>query len=87
MDHAIAYTPTEDAYLDDILAAILEPEDGQLIQVLYVQQADGVVRAFVGAPMSEKDLHQVQGIALGEIVAVELSDGSDDEFDGPRCTR
>lgn len=87
MDHGPAHIA--DDYLDDLLSPILDPEDGQLIQVLYLQQEDGTIQAFVGAPMTIEQLRQVKALALGEVVAVELCDGSEDEEwatdHGSRC--
>lgn len=68
-----------DCDFENLIRPLLEPEDGDFLQVLYVQLTDGTLIPFIGAPMLEEDLATVQGIGLGEYIQIE--DEEDFDYD------
>lgn len=63
-----------DEDFDQMIRPLLEPEDGDVLQVLYLKLANGMLVPFIGAPMAEKEWENIDSIGRGEYIQVEGAD-------------
>lgn len=68
---------------DQMIRPLLQPEDGDVLQVLYLRLSNGAILPFIGAPMAEEDWEKIEGIGRGEFVQIEGADDFDFDFDEP----
>lgn len=79
-------TPSNDTFdpetfFERILTPILSPDDGTMLQVVYVKMKDGSKHPLIGAPMPEKDWQQIEQLEEGEVVQIDLRGYEDSEAD------
>lgn len=66
---------------DQMIRPLLAPEDGDVLQVVYLKLASGAVVPLIGAPMSEEEWESVEGIGRGEFVQIDAIEGFDFDLD------
>lgn len=74
---------------DQMIRPLLAPEDGDVLQVLYLRLSTGAVVPFIGAPMAEDDWEKIDAIGRGEFVQIEgvYEDDPEDWDHEPRDTK
>jgi len=69
--------PDFDFDLDELvetLKPILDPNEGDVLQVVYLRLGDGQMTPFVGLPMSREAFKGVDGLGLGDLIEVRYDD-------------
>jgi hypothetical protein len=57
----------------------LDPDEGELLRIVYLRKKNGVMLAFVGALIDETEFEQVDGMVMGEVIEIR---GRDDVYTG-----
>lgn len=70
-----------ETFFERILTPLLSPDDGTMLQVVYVKMKDGSKHPLIGAPMPEKDWQQIEQLEEGEVVQIDLHDHEGEEED------
>jgi len=78
--HALQENSMQDTF-DDLIRPILQPNQGDSLQVLYVRLSNGMLVPFIGAPMPPEEWEQVEAIAQGETVLIDYVDYYDGDYD------
>lgn len=57
-----------------LIQPVLEPEDGDLLQVIYLRLANGTLLPFLGPLLDKEEFEKIDGLGLGDVVEVRLED-------------
>lgn len=58
-----------------MIEPILDPEDGDLLQVIYLRLADGTLLPFLGPVIAREEFEGIDGLGLGDLVEVRHGEG------------
>lgn len=64
----------DDDDLQQLIEEILDPEEGTLLQIVYLKQKNGTLIPFVGPMLTKTDFEAVEGLGLGEAFQVMFDD-------------
>jgi hypothetical protein len=62
-----------DEFLEDILP-LLDPDEGDLLQVVYLRLGNGELLPFIGLPLSHEQFASIDGLGLGDQVQIGFED-------------
>jgi hypothetical protein len=48
----------------------LDPDEGELLRIVYLRKKNGVMLAFIGALIDETEFEQIDGMVMGEVIEI-----------------
>ena len=70
----------DDDDLQQLIEDILDPEEGALLQIVYLKQKNGTLIPFVGPMLTKSDFEAVEGLGLGESFQVMFDDAPENAY-------